>query len=60
MRNYDNRLENRDPYTYPSRYENDSKPSQSKTGYKYTYYKDPSEYHYHSKDRDSLAQDSAR
>lgn len=41
MRNYDFKYD-RDRDSYGNRYEQEYKPTQPKTGYKYTYYKDPS------------------
>ena len=60
-RNYSYRPElERPSYAYNNQYAHDSKNGQAKTGYKYTFYKDPAEYHYHSKDKDSLAFDSLK
>lgn len=60
-RNYSYRPElERPSYAYNNQYAHDSKNGQGKTGYKYTFYKDPAEYHYHSKDKDSLAFDSLK
>lgn len=60
-RNYAYRPDvDRPSYAYNNQYANDAKTGQAKTGYKYTFYKDPAEYHYHSKDKDSLAFDSLK
>ena len=60
-RNYLVRPElDRPSYAYNNQYANDAKNGQAKTGYKYAFYKDPAEYHFHSKDKDSLAFDSLK
>lgn len=49
----------RETYLYPNKYTNSKNFTEPKAkGYKYSFYKDPQEYYYHSKD--SIVYDSIR